>query len=55
MLIRGKGLSLPFAPLQAPLAGLLSRSDLVVTRRIEWGSVLIGFEQARQADKRTGG
>ncbi|CAI5457596.1 unnamed protein product, partial [Closterium sp. Yama58-4] len=32
----------------ASLASLLARSDLVVTRRVEWGNVLLGYEQSNQ-------
>ncbi|GJP70827.1 hypothetical protein CLOP_g1722 [Closterium sp. NIES-67] len=33
---------------EACLASLLARSDLVVTRRVEWGNVLLGYEQSNQ-------
>ncbi|CAI5988377.1 unnamed protein product [Closterium sp. NIES-64] len=32
---------------KASLASLLARSDLVVTRRVEWGNVLLGYEQVQ--------
>ncbi|CAI5506156.1 unnamed protein product [Closterium sp. Naga37s-1] len=33
---------------EASLASLLARSDLVVTRRVEWGNMLLGYEQSNQ-------
>lgn len=40
-----KGVLQPRSPEEAKVAPLLARTDLVVTRNIEWANVLIGFEQ----------
>lgn len=31
--------------LQAQFASVLARSDLIMTRKVEWANLLIGFEQ----------
>eukprot|EP00850_Spirogloea_muscicola_P002038 SM000007S20998 [mRNA] locus=s7:1303263:1307521:- [translate_table: standard] len=35
----------PASPQEARLAPVLARPDLIITRQIEWGTVLIGYEQ----------
>lgn len=32
---------------QAAFASVLARSDLIMTRRVEWANILIGFEQVK--------